>query len=188
MSEETKDQAATQEQADSVQEDQNQDVPAEENEASETDLLRQELKESQAKQEELKDRMLRVQADFENFKKRTQREKQDLARYTLEGFIKKLLPVLDNFDRAIDHAGTDNMEAYRQGVEMVYKQFKDVLEAEGLKEIECTGQAFDPNYHHGVAVDSNPEAEDQHITEVFQKGYQLGDKVLRPALVKVNQK
>lgn len=150
--------------------------------------LKEQLHQAEKSAADLKDRMLRVQADFENFRKRTMREKEDLAQYTKENFVKKLLPVLDNLDLAIDHSSTENMEAYRKGVELVAKQLVDVLDSEGLKEIEAQGQPFDPNYHHGVAVDQNPEAEDQEITEVFQKGYQLKDKVLRPAMVKVNQK
>lgn len=150
--------------------------------------LEEKLNEAQKTEAELKDRMLRIQADFENFRKRTVKEKQDIAQYTLEEFIKKLLPVLDNLDRAIEHSSTENMEAFRQGVELVLKQFKDVLSSEGLKEVETENVEFNPNYHHGVAVENNPEVEDQHITEVFQKGYQLKDKVIRPAMVKVNQK
>lgn len=149
--------------------------------------LKEQLAQAENAAAELKDRMLRVQADFENFRKRTLREKEDLAQYTKENFVSKLLPVLDNLDLAIDHSNTDNMEAYRKGVELVAKQLKDVLESEGLQEIKAKDETFNPNYHHGVAVEQNPDIEDQKITEVFQKGYQLKDKVLRPAMVKVNQ-
>lgn len=162
--------------------------PVEESaEAQEIASLKEQLSQAEKINTELKDRMLRVQADFENFRKRTQREKEDLAQYTKENFVTKLLPVLDNLDLALANSSTDNMEAYRKGVELVAKQLFDVLEAEGLKEVEAQDQDFNPNFHHGVAVDQNPEVEDQKITEVFQKGYQLKDKVLRPAMVKVNQ-
>lgn len=156
-------------------------------EQEEINVLKAQIAQDEAVITELRERMLRIQADFENFRKRTQREKEDLAQYTKENFITKLLPVLDNFDLAIDHSSTDNMEAYRKGVELVAKQLKDVLEDEGLKEIQAINEAFDPNYHHGVAVDQNPEVGDQVVTEVFQKGYQLKNKVLRPSMVKVNQ-
>ncbi len=159
-----------------------------ETEDKEIASLKEQLKAAEENVDDLKDRMLRVQADFENFRKRTQREKEDLAQYTKEEVVKKLLPVLDNFDLAISHASTENLEAYAKGVELVAKQLRDVLESEGLKEIEAEGTTFDPNFHHGVAVDNNPELEDQQITEVFQKGYQLKDKVLRPSMVKVNSK
>ncbi len=154
----------------------------------EIDKLKEELKDEKAKSDELKDRMLRIQADFENYKKRTQREKEDIAEYTKSELLKKLLPVLDNFDLALSHSSTDNPEAYKKGVELVSKQLRDVLDSEGLKEIEAEGKEFNPNYHHGVAVDQNPDVEDQHVTEVFQKGYELNGKVIRPSMVKVNQK
>lgn len=137
---------------------------------------------------EYKDRLLRSQADFDNFRKRTQKEKTETARYAKEEVVKKLLPVLDNFDLALEHASTENYEAFKKGVELVAKQLKEALEAEGLSDIESDNQTFDPNYHHGVAVDNNPDAEDQQITETFQKGYKFKDRVLRPAMVKVNQK
>lgn len=162
--------------------------PEEESEADEVTELKGELEKAQKEADEYKERMLRTQADFENYKKRSIREKDDLAQYTKEEFVKKLLPVLDNLDLALGHSSTENIDAYRKGVELVLKQFIDVLDKEGLKEIETENAAFDPNYHHGVAVDNNPDVEDQHITEVFQKGYELKGKVLRPAMVKVNQK
>lgn len=170
-----------------------QDVEAQEQNSTESDEptreeLEKALKASSELIAEYKDRLLRSQADFENYKKRTQREKLDTAQYAKEEVVKKLLPVLDNFDLALDHASTENVEAYRKGVELVAKQLRDVLESEGLSEIETDNVPFDPNYHHGVAVDNNPDVEDQHITETLQKGYQLGERVLRPAMVKVNQK
>ncbi len=146
------------------------------------------LAEAKKSEADIKDHFMRLQADFENFKKRSAREKQDTAQYTLESFLKKLLPVIDNLERAQENAKTENLEAYKQGVDMVFKQLMDVLKDEGLSEVEAEGKSFDPNFHHGVAVDSESDAEDQAITGVFQKGYQFKDKVLRPAMVKVCQK
>ena len=134
------------------------------------------------------ERLMRLQADFENYKKRTQKEKTDIYQFALEGFVTKLLPVLDNLDRAEAAADDDNTDKYREGVQMVFKQLIGVLNEEGLQEIDCVGTAFDPNFHHGVAVGEDPEKEDQVVLEVFQKGYTFKDKVIRPAMVKVNQK
>lgn len=134
------------------------------------------------------ERLMRLQADFENYKKRTQKEKTDIYQFALEGFVTKLLPVLDNLDRAEAAADDDNTDKYREGVQMVFKQLIGVLNEEGLQEIDCVGTAFDPNFHHGVAVGEDPEKDDQVVLEVFQKGYTFKDKVIRPAMVKVNQK
>ncbi|MFN6431248.1 nucleotide exchange factor GrpE [Eubacterium callanderi] len=134
------------------------------------------------------ERLMRLQADFENYKKRTQKEKTDIYQFALEGFVTKLLPVLDNLDRAEAAADDDNADKYREGVQMVFKQLIGVLNEEGLQEIDCVGTAFDPNFHHGVAVGEDPEKDDQVVLEVFQKGYTFKDKVIRPAMVKVNQK
>ena len=137
----------------------------------------------------IKDQMLRLQADFENYKKRSVREKTDIASYTMENFMTKLLPVIDNLERseaAADEAGESG--SYRDGVKMVFDQLMGVLEAEGLKAIDAEGQPFDPNYHHGVAVANEEDVPDQTVLEVFQKGYTFNDKVIRPAMVKVNQK
>lgn len=134
------------------------------------------------------ERLMRLQADFENYKKRTQKEKTDIYQFALEGFVTKLLPVLDNLDRAEAAADDDNTDRYREGVQMVFKQLIGVLNEEGLQEIDCVGTAFDPNFHHGVAVGEDPEKDDQVVLEVFQKGYTFKDKVIRPAMVKVNQK
>lgn len=173
---------------DTQSEETNEDVQAELTEDEQKIVaLEKELESAQEKTNEALDRLLRVQADFENFKRRTQKEKGEVSQYTLESFISKLLPVLDNFDLALGHSDTDNLEAYRKGVELVSKQLNDVLQSEGLKEIAAQGEAFDPNFHHGVAVDNNPDVDDQQITEVFQKGYELKGKVIRPSMVKVNQ-
>ncbi|MEG0310875.1 MAG: nucleotide exchange factor GrpE [Carnobacterium sp.] len=133
------------------------------------------------------ERLMRLQADFENFKKRTQKEKKDIAQYALEGLMIKLLPILDNLERAEVAATDESVNAYREGVQMVFKQLVGVLNDEGLKEIETNDCTFDPNYHHGVAVGEDSEKSDQTILEVFQKGYTFKDKVIRAAMVKVNQ-
>lgn len=151
------------------------------------DAIHDEIAEAAKQQQAIKDQMLRLQADFDNFRKRAAREKTEIANYTMENFMEKLLPVLDNLERAEKNAG-GTLESYQQGVQMVFNQLLDVLKNEGLTEVETEGKKFDPNFHHGVAIDNSPDHEDQDITDVYQKGYQYKDKVIRPAMVKVCQK
>lgn len=140
-------------------------------------------------EEDIRSRMMRLQADFENYKKRTLKEKNEVFQYATESFVTKLLPVLDNLDRAEAAAEADNDQSnYRSGVKMVFKELLEILEAEGLKEIITEEATFDPNFHHGVAVGDDPEKPDQVILEAFQKGYMFKDKVIRPSMVKVNQR
>ncbi|MEG0495080.1 MAG: nucleotide exchange factor GrpE [Eubacterium sp.] len=163
--------------------------------------LTEELEETTVKEEAVKksvdeiaqaeeatmERLMRLQADFENFKKRTQKEKTDIHQFALETLMTKLLPVLDNLERAEEAASDEKIDGYREGVQMVFKQLIGVLNDEGLKEIETENCTFDPNYHHGVSVGEDSEKDDQSILEVFQKGYIFKEKVIRPAMVKVNQ-
>ncbi len=154
-------------------------------EVSPDDVLKEIVKEDEA----ILNRLVRLQADFENFKKRSQKEKTEMFQFASENFATKLLPVMDNLERA-EAALTDASEeakSYLDGLEMVFKQLKDVLKEEGLEEIICEGP-FDPNLHHGVAVGEDDEKEDQDIIDVFQKGYKFKGKVIRPAMVKVCSK
>lgn len=162
-----------------------EEVEADEKVAEEA--IHDEIEEAARQQQAIKDQMLRLQADFDNFRKRAAREKTEIATYTMEHFMEKLLPVLDNLERAEKNAG-GTLESYQQGVQMVFNQLLDVLKNEGLSEVETEGKKFDPNFHHGVAIDNSPDHEDQEITDVYQKGYQYKDKVIRPAMVKVCQK
>ena len=132
----------------------------------------------------LKDRELRKLAEFENFKKRTEREKADYFRFALADFFRDLLPVLDNFERALGHAPAADDDEYRQGVELIYRQFSDALKKRGITEVPTTG-TFDPNVHEAVAREETPGAEPNSIVAVLQKGYFLNDRLLRPAFVKV---
>jgi len=154
-------------------------------EVSPDEVLKEIVKEDEA----VLNRLVRLQADFENFKKRSQKEKTEMYQFASENFATKLLPVMDNLERA-EAALTDASEeakGYIDGLEMVFKQLKDVLKEEGLEEIVCEGP-FDPNLHHGVAVGEDDEKEDQDIIDVFQKGYKFKGKVIRPAMVKVCSK
>jgi molecular chaperone GrpE len=131
----------------------------------------------------LQDRVLRTLADFENFRKRSEREKQDFFKYALASTIKDILPVLDNFDRALEHA--EEGDEFHKGVLLIYKQLFDVLQRSGLKTIEESGVRFDPNIHEAVVREEDPAVPSQTVTSILQKGYFLHDRLLRPALVKV---
>lgn len=133
---------------------------------------------------ELRDRELRKLAEFENFKKRTEREKTEYFRFALADFFRDLLPVLDNFERALGHAPAAGDDEYRQGIELIYRQFSEALRKRGLTEVATDG-AFDPNVHEAVAREETAGVEPNSIVAVLQKGYYLNDRLLRPAFVKV---
>jgi len=133
---------------------------------------------------ELRDRELRKLAEFENFKKRTEREKTEYFRFALADFFRDLLPVLDNFERALGHAPAAGDDEYRQGIELIYRQFSEALKKRGLTEVPTQG-AFDPNVHEAVAREETAGVEPNSIVAVLQKGYYLNDRLLRPAFVKV---
>ena len=138
---------------------------------------------SSAEVEQWKNRYMRTLADFENFRKRTEREKADFFRYALAGTMKEIVPVLDNFDRALDHA--EEGDDFHKGVLMIYKQLFDVLQKAGLKPINEAGVPFDPNIHEAVVREEDPSVPSHTVTAVMQKGYFIHDRLLRPALVKV---
>lgn len=131
----------------------------------------------------IQDQLIRLQADFQNFRKRSEREKEDIVRYANEGLIIKLLNVADNFERAIQ--SEKEHDAFFEGIELVYADFKKVLQSAGLEEIESDGATFDPELHHAVITEEHGDFEAGKITETFQKGYRLNGKVIRPAMVKV---
>jgi len=131
----------------------------------------------------LQDRVLRTLADFENFRKRSEREKQDFFKYALAETIKDILPVIDNFDRALEHA--EEGDEFHKGVLLIYKQLVDLLQRHGLKPIEESGVHFDPNIHEAVVREEDTSVPNHTVTAILQKGYFLHDRLLRPALVKV---
>ena len=151
-----------------------EDVPAEEDD---TAALEAQLKEKS-------DRILRLQADFENFRRRTAKETEELAAVITQNLLTDLLPLLDNFERAMAVEQTDG-EAFQKGVEMIFTQLREVLDKHGLEGIEAEGKPFDPNVHQAVMRVENPDVEDGTITQVLQKGYQAKGKVIRPAMVQV---
>jgi molecular chaperone GrpE len=132
----------------------------------------------------LRDAQLRKLAEFENFRKRTEREKADYFRFALADFVRDLLPVLDNFERALGHAPAAADDEYRLGIELIYRQLAESLKKRGLREVSTDGP-FDPNVHEAVAREESADVEASTILEVLQKGYFLNDRLLRPAFVKV---
>ena len=136
-----------------------------------------------AENADLRDRYLRTLADFENYRKRVDREKQDFYKYALADTLRDLLPVLDNFDRALEHA--EEGDDFHKGVSLIYKQMFDALKKHGVRVIDETGVRFDPNIHEAVVTEENPDVPAHTVTTILQKGYFLHDRLLRPALVKV---
>ncbi len=135
------------------------------------------------------DRFVRIYAEFENYKKRAQKDKAEFIKYANEGLVKALLGVIDNLERAVDESKKNvHAEGLVEGVEMVLNQFKDVLDKHGVREVQAQGAPFDPNVHEAMMHEDSEEHADNTVIEEFQKGYILNDRLLRPALVKVSRK
>lgn len=150
----------------------------------EVTLAKEELEKLQAAVQEKEERALRLQADFENFRRRTAKEKEELSAVVTQGILKDMLPLLDNFERAMAAEAKD-IDSFKQGVEMIFKQFGEVLVKNGLEHIEVEGQKFDPNFHQAVMRVENPELEDETIAQELQKGYMVKGRVIRPSMVQV---
>lgn len=171
------DNEATTEQAEVVD---NVDVSEEAN-------VNSELEQARVQAEENYQRLLRVQADFDNFRRRARAEKEDFAKYASLKLIEQLLPIVDNFDRALSSSKeTKDFDALVKGLDMTYRGMDQLLTAEGLKPIEAVGQPFNPEFHQAVMQVESEEHEEGIVVEELQKGYILKDKVIRPAMVKVS--
>ncbi|PKM84786.1 MAG: nucleotide exchange factor GrpE [Firmicutes bacterium HGW-Firmicutes-11] len=133
--------------------------------------------------EDTNTKLLRLAADFQNFRRRVEKEKGDIYAYANERLIAELLSVVDNFDRALSVESTD--KNLQNGMELILKQFTDVLSQNGLEEISAVGSEFDPNFHHAVIMEKVDTGSSGHVVQVLQKGYLLNKKVIRPAMVKV---
>lgn len=134
--------------------------------------------------QEKKDRLLRLQADFDNFRRRSAKEREEISAVVTQNFCKDMLPLLDNFERAMA-AETKDVEAFQKGVEMIFTQFQEILKKNGLEHIEAVGQKFDPNFHQAVMRVEDPEKEDDTVAQEFQKGYMVKGRVIRPSMVQV---
>lgn len=133
----------------------------------------------------INDQYMRLQADYSNFRRRTQQEKETIGLFANEKILNDLIPVIDNMERALD-ACDDKESTMYQGIDLVYKQLKDTLNKFGVEEIEAQDQDFDPNFHLAVMQESVDGVEPNKIVMILQKGYKLGTKVLRPSMVKVS--
>ena len=147
----------------------------------------EEKKEEASAEEQESERYMRLMAEFQNFKRRAAKEKSDIHAFANERIVVDLLPVMDNFERALE-TETDDIEAYAKGMQLIFEQMKTALEKAGLKEIEALGLDFDPNVHNAVMTDNTEEYENDKISKVLQKGYKLNDKVIRPSMVAVNKR
>ena len=146
--------------------------------------LADELGEVRKERDALQDRLLRQAAEFDNYRKRVERERKDWAQFAAVDFVQDLLPVIDDFERAlqIDAPGS---ESYRQGLEIIHRALMEMLRKRGVTPIEAVGTTFDPQIHQAVAYDEAPNRRDGEVMEQFTRGYRLGDKLIRPAMVKV---
>ena len=138
----------------------------------------------QTPEEQESERYMRLMAEFQNFKKRAAKEKTDIHAYANEKLMNELLPVLDNFERALE-TKTEEVESYAKGMELIFNQMKTALENHGLKEIEALGEDFDPSKHNAVMNEDSEEYESGKVCKVLQKGYELNGRVIRPAMVAV---
>ncbi len=164
-----------------------EDEVTNEEETEATDNTAQELARVTQEKDEIYQRLLRTQAEFDNFKKRTQKEKEADRKYKAQDFVTELLPAIDNFERAMNVEVTDANKGLLDGLSMVYRQLKDALVSQGVGEIETVGKPFDPNLHQAVMQVEDDEMESNTVVEELQKGYVLKDRVIRPAMVKVNK-
>jgi molecular chaperone GrpE len=145
-----------------------------------------ETSELQRQRDEYYDRLLRKTAEFDNYRKRTDRERVQLSEAAAADLIEELLPLLDDMERALKaDAGQDGVEAIRRGVELIHKQLLETLRKRGVKPLEVVGADFDPHYHMAVAHEPADGRREGEIVEEFRRGYMLGDRLLRPAMVKV---
>ncbi|WP_038069031.1 MULTISPECIES: nucleotide exchange factor GrpE [Thermoanaerobacterium] len=165
----------------------NSDQGEEKNYEGEIEELKNKLKQKEDEANEYLEMAQRLKAEFENYRRRTEKEKADLIEYGKEQVILDILPVIDNFERALEASHGDNEEiaSFKEGVNLIYRQFKGILEKIGVKEIEALGQIFDPYKHHAVMQEEVEDKKENEIIEVFQKGYMFNNKVIRPSMVKV---
>ena len=151
--------------------------------------VEEKLAKTQEELEAYKEKVLRLAAELENFKKRTQREKEEHMKYALEAFAKELLPFLDNLERAVESAKeTKDIEKLIEGLELTLSGYLKTLEKFGLKVFAAEGQRFDPNYHEALSTEVNDEVEENTVIKELLKGYTLHERLLRPAMVVVSKK
>jgi molecular chaperone GrpE len=135
--------------------------------------------------DEYYDLLLRKTAEFDNYRKRVERERREQAAFEVAALLETLLPVLDDFERALKADGVENPDAYRDGIRLIYRQFVDLLGRHGVTAIDAVGTDFDPRVHQAVVTEASPSHREGEVIEEFRRGYKIGDRLLRPAMVKV---
>ena len=179
--------AAEQETAEAAEAEKAEDAEEAEDAKNAEEAAEPEVDPKDAKIEELQNRLLRLQADFENFRRRTNIEKEQLSTFVTANVVGKFLKVLDNFERAEASVEKgDNVDAVVDGMKKIRRQFEDAFKDLKVEEIEAQNTKFDPNIHEAVMRGHNPELDDEIVDMVFEKGYKLGDKVIRHSKVRVN--
>ena len=163
------------------------ETPEEDNapEAENTEEKAEEKTEKKA--DDGNEKYVRLMAEFQNYKKRVAKEKNDIREYATEKLVMELLPVLDNFERALAASAEDDPAGYAKGMELIFTQMVTELQKSGLTEVEAEGQDFDPTKHNAVMTEENEELESGKVSKVLQKGYALNDKVIRPSMVAVTK-
>ena len=171
--------------------DEGDDSVEEETEVSDREsTVEERAADAESKYKEMQDRYLRLNAEFDNYKKRMMRENSDRLKYFNMELIKELLPSVDNLERAISHAGDDHsdLENMIEGLQMVYKGMQEAFGKFGVSEIESIGKEFDPNCHQAVGMIDSQEVPENHVAEECLKGYYLHDRIIRPTMVRVSGK
>jgi len=159
-----------------------ENAPASQPEVAE---LKARIAELETSAEEASNRFLRLAADFDNYKKRARQDQFDTINYASATVVERLLPVLDDFQRALDHAPDDVDEGWLKGLRLTYQKLQEILSAQGVEAIEAVGSAFDPKLHEAVGSEESSEHPEDTVVLELRRGYRLRDRVIRPALVKV---
>ncbi|WP_330407988.1 nucleotide exchange factor GrpE [Vallitalea guaymasensis] len=189
LSEEIKDEIINEQEVEEKDSEENleevEDVKLEEDSTGENDMNKK-LKQKEKEVNEYVDKLQRTMAEFDNFRKRTIKEKSMMYENGAKETLEKLLPIVDNFERALDSISEEQKELpFTQGVEMIFKQLMSALNELGVEEIKAEGNEFDPNFHHAVTHADDESLGENIVAEVFQKGYMYNDSVLRHSMVKV---
>lgn len=153
--------------------------------SAELDVLKKKLAEAESRASDYKDSWLRSQAEFQNYRKRLERDNEMMYTSMKGDIFKKVLPVLDDLERALQNRSAE--DPWANGIELIVRKFQNILESEGLKKIEAVGKEFDPNFHEAISHEPANGVHSGHVIDVVQNGYMLGERVIRPALVRVAQ-
>jgi molecular chaperone GrpE len=153
--------------------------------AEELDVLMKQLEEAQTQSAEFKDGWQRARAEFDNYRKRMERDNALVYQNAVGNIIKRYLPVMDDLQRALQSRPDDL--AWASGIELIYRKLQSILDSEGIKRIDAEGQPFDPNFHEAIGQEHSDDLPSGHVVAVVQNGYMLGDKVIRPAMVRVSE-